>query len=535
MSRQASMGKPSAGMEPPPRRSERLDGEMNSYAMSPLADLHRAYLTAEDDAHSLFDQVNSYRGKTTLDKKDILDRGLDSNVPDRPRFSLKDTSFQRLSAVVSRMQTLMEAAAELMGPEERVYVIDPEKLMMPLLIANNSRFELDRAWNVVTTRLSNAHDKFSRYVNIRQGKTPLASPMSTSVSVMERLKQEDVDADRAFDIMYQGMPSLRAQLNEENLAAIQNGETLRSQMLSPLHLKDAFPDRYPEESPAEHYYGGEGARIINAPYNPDIHGVSTEVATLGLSLYVLGLALGPMTLAPLSEYYGRSPIYITSYFLFLLFTLGTALVQNLGGFLVLRILAGIFSSVTIANFGGTIADLWEPHDTGVWRYFLYSFVAEYEGLRKVFWAMLGIDGGFWVIMCFCLKETRHSVLLSRLAAQERKRTGDGRIGVPEGTKQRRPKELASVALTRPFRFLFTEAIVIAMAICNEYLNGLSFLFNTALCVSLSFVFRSLHGPDLPPACTAVSYELPIRMIPSFPRYAFAVYCSETFQDGLVQA
>ncbi|KZP32502.1 MFS multidrug transporter-like protein [Athelia psychrophila] len=222
-------------------------------------------------------------------------------------------------------------------------------------------------------------------------------------------------------------------------------------------------------------------------------GVSTEVATLGLSLYVLGLALGPMTLAPLSEYYGRSPIYITSYFLFLLFTLGTALIQNLGGFLVLRILAGIFSSVTIANFGGTIADLWEPHDTGVpmstflWAatigspsgYFLFSFVAEYEGLRKVFWAMLGIDGGFWVIMCFCLKETRHSVLLSRFAAQERKRTGDGRVGVPEDMKQRGPKELASVALTRPFRFLFTEAIIIAMALYNGYLYGLSFLFNTA--------------------------------------------------------
>ncbi|KZP23552.1 hypothetical protein FIBSPDRAFT_1042721 [Athelia psychrophila] len=91
--------------------------------------------------------------------------------------------------------------------------------------------------------------------------------------------------------------------------------------------------------------------------------------------------------------------------------------------------------------------------------------------------MLGIDGGFWVIMCFCLKETRHSVLLSRLAAQEG--MGDGRVGVPEDTKQRGPKELASVALTRPFRFLFTEAIIIAMALYNGYLYGLSFLFNTA--------------------------------------------------------
>ena len=75
--------------------------------------------------------------------------------------------------------------------------------------------------------------------------------------------------------------------------------------------------------------------------------VSAEVALLGLSLYVLGLAFGPMSLAPLSEYFGRSPIYITSYGIFLLFLMATALVQTLGGFLVLRLISGLFSSVTI--------------------------------------------------------------------------------------------------------------------------------------------------------------------------------------------
>ena len=76
-------------------------------------------------------------------------------------------------------------------------------------------------------------------------------------------------------------------------------------------------------------------------------GVSSEVATLGLSLTVLGFALGPMTLAPLSEYFGRSPVYISVYGVFLLFLLGTALVQDLAGFLILRLLAGLFCSVTI--------------------------------------------------------------------------------------------------------------------------------------------------------------------------------------------
>ena len=76
-------------------------------------------------------------------------------------------------------------------------------------------------------------------------------------------------------------------------------------------------------------------------------GVSAEVGRLGLSLYVLGLALGPMTLALLSEYFGRSPVYIISYGIFLLCLVGSAFVEDFGGFLVLRILSGMFAGVTI--------------------------------------------------------------------------------------------------------------------------------------------------------------------------------------------
>lgn len=95
-------------------------------------------------------------------------------------------------------------------------------------------------------------------------------------------------------------------------------------------------------------WGASGYSPGSMKFGKDMH-VSMEVATLGLSIYVLGLAFGPMTLAPLSEYFGRSPIYIFSYGVFLLFLVGTALVKNLGGFLVLRFLSGLFAAVTIGR------------------------------------------------------------------------------------------------------------------------------------------------------------------------------------------
>ncbi|TAQ86180.1 hypothetical protein B7494_g5474 [Chlorociboria aeruginascens] len=224
-------------------------------------------------------------------------------------------------------------------------------------------------------------------------------------------------------------------------------------------------------------------------------GVSKEVGILGLSLYILGLSLGPMTLAPLSEYFGRSPIYIISYGIFLIYLVGSALVTNLGGFLILRFFSGMFASVTIANFGGTIADLWNSHETGpamsifIWAatagsptgFFLFSFVAATRSLEDIFWALLGICSGFWLIMLFTIRETRHSVLLARI-----NRASISSISSPNIPLTKRIRlatsNLLQKALKRPFLFLGTEAIIIFSALYNGYLYGLSFLFNSAFII-----------------------------------------------------
>lgn len=45
-------------------------------------------------------------------------------------------------------------------------------------------------------------------------------------------------------------------------------------------------------------------------------GISRELATVGLTTYVCGLGLGPMFLAPLSEFYGRRIIYLSAFGMF---------------------------------------------------------------------------------------------------------------------------------------------------------------------------------------------------------------------------
>lgn len=110
-----------------------------------------------------------------------------------------------------------------------------------------------------------------------------------------------------------------------------------------------------------------------------------------------------------------------------------------------------------------------------------SFVAATRGFRDVFWALLGICGGFWIILVLTLRETRHDTILAR-----RSRSDSSGYSSPPKSRLQRIKAAAShlvqKALQRPFVFLFTEAIVQFSALYNGYLYGLSFLFNSAFVI-----------------------------------------------------
>ncbi|KAL8839206.1 MAG: hypothetical protein Q9170_001855 [Blastenia crenularia] len=84
---------------------------------------------------------------------------------------------------------------------------------------------------------------------------------------------------------------------------------------------------------------------------------SQIVATLGLSLFVMGLGIGPMLLGPLSEFYGRKPIYVVSFTFFLIWLIPCAVAQNIQTMLVARFLDGLAGSAFLSVAGGTIGDM----------------------------------------------------------------------------------------------------------------------------------------------------------------------------------
>ncbi|KAI4147259.1 MAG: hypothetical protein L6R39_003172 [Caloplaca ligustica] len=105
--------------------------------------------------------------------------------------------------------------------------------------------------------------------------------------------------------------------------------------------------------------------------------VSMTVATLGLSLTLLGIAFAPIITPHLSERFGRSPVYFVSLALFALFILGAGFSRSFGALATCRFFAGFFGGPCLVLIEGTFADVWSPRITVT--YYSFLSLASYVG------------------------------------------------------------------------------------------------------------------------------------------------------------
>ena len=104
--------------------------------------------------------------------------------------------------------------------------------------------------------------------------------------------------------------------------------------------------------------------LASSMFAPGVPEVMTEfsssniqLASFVVSVYILGYACGPLVIAPLSELYGRLPLYHSANLLFIIFTIACAVSSNLNMLIGFRFLEGIFGSCPLTIGGGTIADM----------------------------------------------------------------------------------------------------------------------------------------------------------------------------------
>lgn len=111
-----------------------------------------------------------------------------------------------------------------------------------------------------------------------------------------------------------------------------------------------------------------GSTFGSSVYTPGLEDVAVyfnvtpTVALLGLTVFLVGIALGPIIAAPISETHGRLNIYRFGFLICMLFTLGAGFSRTFAQFLVCRFFAGAAGSPVIAVGAGTNTDLFRQKD-----------------------------------------------------------------------------------------------------------------------------------------------------------------------------
>ncbi|OWO99132.1 hypothetical protein B2J93_1930 [Marssonina coronariae] len=231
--------------------------------------------------------------------------------------------------------------------------------------------------------------------------------------------------------------------------------------------------------------------------------VSRIVATIGLSLFIIGLGVGPMLLGPLSEFYGRRPIYLVSFSMFLIWLIPSAVAQNIQTMFVARFLDGLSGSAFLSVAGGTVGDLFNREQLQL-PMLIYTaspfvgpslgpllggFINQYTQWRWTFYVLLIWSGANLGMIMFFVPETYHPILLRNKARKLREETGDGRwMSTMDRNTKSIPRTIG-LSLLRPFQLLFLEPMVLNLCLFSAILLGILYLFFGAF----PLVFQGNHG------------------------------------------
>lgn len=228
------------------------------------------------------------------------------------------------------------------------------------------------------------------------------------------------------------------------------------------------------------------------------YGITRVVATLGVSLFLLGFVFGPVFFGPASEAYGRRVPLFIGYSLFGIFNVPVAVARNVETIMLGRFFGGFFASAPLAIVGGALSDIWDPIPrayaicifaagafTGpVAGPIIGGFVTQsYLGWRWTAWITLIMTGLFGIIGLFCIPETSAQAILTAKAKRLRFQTKKWALHSRMEENPLDARRLVTVYLVRPFVMLMQEPILSLMTAYMSFLYGVLYLLFAAYPIS----------------------------------------------------
>ncbi|RYP81035.1 hypothetical protein DL770_006025 [Monosporascus sp. CRB-9-2] len=240
-------------------------------------------------------------------------------------------------------------------------------------------------------------------------------------------------------------------------------------------------------------------------------------ATLLISIYVIGLAFGPLFLSPLSELYGRNPLMHTANLLFVAAAVACALSVNIPMLMFFRFMLGVS---TISLGGGYVADMMEPErrqramnvwtvgpvlapvvgpiaggflslkTNWRWTFGLLSITVGSKPANSDVTFLTEPEGAIVLLGCFLfLPETYPPRLLHLKAARLRKATGNQLLR-SKYDKGQTPAQLFCLSVIRPTKMLVRSPIIVIvslfLAVAYSYMYLMFATFNNVFAETYGF-------------------------------------------------
>ncbi|RAL08459.1 MFS transporter [Aspergillus homomorphus CBS 101889] len=235
--------------------------------------------------------------------------------------------------------------------------------------------------------------------------------------------------------------------------------------------------------------------------------VSTEVGTLGTTLYVLGFASGPLIWGPASELIGRRWPLILGLLGGAIFSIASAVGKDLQTVIICRFFAGVFGACPLSVVPSVLTYIYNNTHRGAAMtiYALTVFVgpfsapfiggfitASYLSWRWTLYVPAFMGFGLGIISFFFLKETYAPILLVGKAAAIRRETRNWGIHAKQDEIEIDLNELMRKNFTRPLRILITEPIILLISMYMSFIYGLVY----ALLEAYPYVFQTVYRMNL---------------------------------------
>ncbi|KAL2827966.1 major facilitator superfamily domain-containing protein [Aspergillus cavernicola] len=234
--------------------------------------------------------------------------------------------------------------------------------------------------------------------------------------------------------------------------------------------------------------------------------IGKEAGSLGVTLFVLGFAAGPIAWAPMSEIIGRRWPLCIGIFGCGVFTIACATAKDIQTIMLTRFFAGLFAASPISIVPAVFADLFSTAQRGIvmsvfcMAVFIGPFAAPFVGgfiAMTLGWRWIMHISAIMVFLGFILvlvwlDETYAPVILVHKAAVLRRQTHNWGIHAKQDEVEVEFTRLVRTNILRPLRMLVSELILLLVSLYISFVYGLMY----ALLGAYPVVFQGVYGMNM---------------------------------------